>query len=241
MSLSARGMMNNIVDNFVAPKCDEKIVILQQDEHYIVINKPSGLLSLSGKNPLNKDSVHHRMSQDYPEVTMVHRLDLGTSGIMLLALNKATNGNLTKQFQSRTVTKTYISVVHDHIKIDKGIIEAPIAKDAALFPKLKVCYESGKPAQTRFEVLARFTQPNASLVRYYPITGRTHQLRIHSQYIGHPILGCDLYGTAASYKASKRLLLHAQSLQFDHPITGNRIEIVNNPKFLNDFGYAIKN
>ncbi|WP_412971937.1 RluA family pseudouridine synthase [Glaciecola sp. MF2-115] len=215
--------MNSIVDDFVAPPCMQEIEVLVEEEHFLLINKPSGLLSLSGKNPLNNDSVHYRLIQEYPTASMVHRLDLGTSGIMLVALNKAANANLARQFQLRTVTKIYQSILNGHLDDERGQISAAIAKDPKLFPRLKVCQISGKQALTDYQVIERSNEPNASRVMFYPKTGRTHQLRIHSQYLGHPILGCDLYGTAQSHQASSRLLLHAEKLEFDHPITGTRV------------------
>ena len=212
-----------IVDNFVAPECLQQIDILCRDEHFLLINKPSGLLSLSGKNPLNKDSVHFRLVHDFPTASLVHRLDLGTSGIMLIALTKQANTHFTKQFQIRSVFKSYVSIVAGHVLDDHGLIDIPIAKDPLLFPRLKTCVVKGKQAQTDYEVVERIQQPLSSRIRYHPRTGRTHQLRIHSQYIGHPILGCDLYGTVKTYEAASRLMLHAEKLQFDHPITGQRI------------------
>lgn len=215
--------MTSIIDTFVAPECHEDIEVLFQDEHILLINKPSGLLSLSGKNPLNKDSVHFRMRQAFPTVLMVHRLDFGTSGIMVLALSKAVNAHLTKQFQTRTVEKTYLSILNGHIENEEGCIDAPIAKDKANFPRLKICYESGKQALSHYKVLARLQDPLRSRVLFAPQTGRTHQLRLHSCEIGHPILGCDLYGTEQTRTMADRLLLHALTLEFDHPISGERV------------------
>lgn len=212
-----------IIDNFVAPECLQQIDILSRDEHFLLINKPSGLLSLSGKHPLNKDSVHFRLVQDFPTAHLVHRLDLGTSGIMLIALGKLANANFTKQFQMRSVFKTYVSIVAGHVADDHGQINMPIAKDPLLFPRLKTCSVNGKQAQTDYEVLERIQRPLSSRIRYQPQTGRTHQLRIHSQHMGHPILGCDLYGTKQSYEVASRLMLHAEKLHFDHPISGERI------------------
>jgi tRNA pseudouridine32 synthase/23S rRNA pseudouridine746 synthase len=214
-----------VIDTFVAPPCHQSIETLYQDEHILLINKPSGLLSLSGKNPLNLDSVHHRLAQIYPHVSLIHRLDLGTSGIMLLALDKTTNALLSQQFQSRTVIKRYQSIVAGHIKQDSGIIEAPISKDKALFPRLKVCYEQGQKALSHFQVLERLTTPDRTRLLFTPTTGRTHQLRIHSQFIGHPMLGCDLYGTNETQAMAPRLLLHAAELQFEHPVTGQAMKI----------------
>ncbi|WP_460313046.1 RluA family pseudouridine synthase [Aliiglaciecola aliphaticivorans] len=215
---------STIVDNFVAPKCLEKISILYQDESMLLINKPSGLLSLSGKNPINSDSVHFRLVQDYPSATMVHRLDFGTSGIMVIALNKQANSHLGKQFQMRTVQKTYVSVLHGHVCQDYGQISQPIAKDPSLFPKVKICSITGKEAITQYTVLERLDNPCSTRIRFHPQTGRTHQLRIHSEHLTHPILGCDLYGTEESYQRANRLMLHAESVDFEHPTTGKKVQ-----------------
>jgi tRNA pseudouridine32 synthase/23S rRNA pseudouridine746 synthase len=212
-------MKSEIVDNFIAPLCKEHIEFLYQDEHILVINKPSGLLSLSGKNPLNKDSVHWRLIQNYSKAALPHRLDFGTSGVMLIALSKAVNAHLTKQFQARTVNKTYLSLLAGHLIEDNGQIEQPIAKDPTIFPRLKICASEGKYALTEFKVLERRQNPISTLVRYTPVTGRTHQLRLHSQYLQHSILGCDLYGTKVTYQAASRLMLHAESIEFIHPAT----------------------
>lgn len=214
-----------VIDTFVAPACHQSIETLYQDEHILLINKPSGLLSLSGKNPLNLDSVHHRLAQIYPHITLIHRLDLGTSGIMLLALDKTTNALLSKQFQERTVTKRYQSTVAGHIEQDSGFIDAPISKDKTLFPRLKVCFEQGQKALSHYQVLERLTNPDRTRLLFTPETGRTHQLRIHSQYLGHPMLGCDLYGNDETQAMAPRLLLHASELEFEHPFTGQAMKI----------------
>ena len=215
--------MNARIDTFVAPPCADDIAILYQDDAILLINKPSGLLSLSGKNPLNLDSVHYRLVQQFPTALLMHRLDFGTSGIMIVALNKDVAANINRQFQTRTVVKTYQAVLAGHVAADEGDIELPIAKDAINFPKLKVCFETGKAASSHYQVLDRQTEPDTTRVLFTPSTGRTHQLRIHSAGLGHPILGCDLYGTAESQHTSKRLLLHATGLEFDHPVSGDRI------------------
>lgn len=214
---------DHLVDTFIAPPCLQDIEFLFQDEHLLLINKPSGLLSLSGKNPLNKDSVHYRLVQQFPTATMVHRLDLGTSGIMVIALNKSVNAHLCKQFQNRTVGKTYVGVLAGHVMADIGQIDMPIAKDKSNFPRLKICHTQGKAALTDYQVLERNHEPSTTRVLYRPQTGRTHQLRIHSQAIGHPILGCDLYGTEETQYLSDRLLLHAERLQFEHPVSSERV------------------
>ena len=224
-----KNTLTPLADSFIAPPCKEQIHILYEDQHLLVIDKPSGLLSLSGKHPLNKDSVHYRLVHDYPTARMVHRLDLGTSGVMVVALNKAVNAHLTKQFQARSVVKEYVATLLGHLADDEGVIDAPIAK--AEFPYQKVCVETGKSAQSHYQVLERLQDPvnaiSTTRVLFTPLTGRTHQLRVHSREIGHPIIGCDLYGLTIegvdSQSLAGRLMLHASSLEFDHPVTGERL------------------
>lgn len=223
--------MTSVVDNFVAPACDEQVEILFQDDAILLINKPSGLLSLSGKSPLNKDSVHFRIIQQFPLATMVHRLDFGTSGVMLLALSKSVNGNLTRQFQNRAVNKNYVAILDGCVEEDEGVIDLPIAKDRPNFPRLKICRDSGKRALSHYRVLERLNKPLRSRVLFTPHTGRTHQLRLHSRELGHPILGCDLYGSKRTLSMSDRLLLHAQSLEFDHPVSSQRMKFTCNCSF----------
>jgi tRNA pseudouridine32 synthase/23S rRNA pseudouridine746 synthase len=213
-----------VMTEFIAPPCLENIEILFQDEHLLLINKPSGLLSLSGKNPLNIDSVHFRLVKDYPGCTLVHRLDFGTSGIMLVALNKQINGLLTKQFQNGLVDKTYTALLLGEMPIHQGDIKLPIAKDD--FPLMKICHISGKAAHSHYQVIESCKLMNGlcvTKVTFTPITGRTHQLRIHSQQIGCPIIGCDLYPVGVSQSMANRLMLHATSLSFIHPVSGERM------------------
>ena len=210
-------------DPFIVPVCHEALSVLYQDEHLMLINKPSGLLTLSGKHPLNKDSVHFRLVKDFPTALMLHRLDFGTSGILVVALNKAINAHITRQFQARTVEKTYAAILHGHLAEDSGLIEYPIAKDIDNFPLQKICYETGKRAASNYEVIERLQAPNRTRVLFKPVSGRTHQLRVHGREIGHPILGCDLYATDEAFLMASRLMLHATAIAFDHPVSGERI------------------
>ncbi len=211
-------------DPFIVPPCREQIEIIYQDEYLLLINKPTALLSLSGKHPLNKDSIHWRLVQDYPTATLAHRLDFGTSGLMIVALNKAVNAEITRQFQQRSVTKSYIALLHAHLTAESGEIDLPIAKNRSHFPLQTICHATGKSAQTHYRVLERLEKPHATRVRFTPTTGRTHQLRIHSSEIGHGILGCDLYASDEAFRQSRRLLLHAEKIEFDHPASGERIK-----------------
>lgn len=232
--------MSTIIDTFIAPPCHEQIDILYQDEYLLVINKPSGLLSLSGKNPQNLDSVHYRLVTLFPDCTLVHRLDFGTSGLMIIALNKAINAALCQQFSQRTVAKVYQALLYGHLDDNEGIIDAPIAKDPALFPRMSISEVNGKPARSRYLVKERFQQKMEegmtiplTRVQLTPETGRTHQLRIHCQYLGHPILGCDLYGgqclPGAEY--APRLMLHASELRFTHPISQKSLHFIHSSPF----------
>lgn len=211
------------IDTFIAPPCFDEISILFQDEHLLLINKPSGLLSLSGKNPLNKDSVHFRLVQSFPTATLLHRLDFGTSGIMVVALNKQVNAQIGKQFQAGTINKTYTALLHGLVEQDSGTIALPIAKDPPNFPLQKICFIEGKNALTHYTVIERIASPPSTRVIFTPVSGRTHQLRIHSRELGHSILGCDLYATDDIFRMAPRLMLHATTIEFDHPLTGERI------------------
>ncbi|WP_320736665.1 RluA family pseudouridine synthase [Enterobacter roggenkampii] len=220
--------MSAIIDSFIAPPCHDDIQILWQDEHLLLIDKPSGLLSLSGKHPQNLDSVHYRLVQTFPGCTLVHRLDFGTSGLMVVARNKAINAALCQQFSQRSVEKVYSALLCGHVENDEGVIDAPIAKDPAQFPLMSICAITGKPARSRYQVVERFYQ-GAGLpltrVELTPETGRTHQLRIHCQQLGHPILGCDLYGglDVPGAEETPRLMLHASELNFIHPVSGEPV------------------
>ena len=223
--------VHTIVDDFVAPACDGFLEILYQDDDILLINKPSGLLSLSGKNPLNWDSVHYRLvhgqagvSPAFPAAKLPHRIDFGTSGIMVVGLNPASAKHLNRQFQARTLKKRYIALLEGWVADDQGQISAAIAKDKNHFPRVVICQSTGKAAISEYTVLQRLEQPRRSLVQFTPHTGRTHQLRIHSQAIGHPILGCDLYKSDRSEGMADRLLLHASDLCFEHPTSGEQLQ-----------------
>lgn len=232
--------MSTIIDTFIAPACHDKIEVLYQDQHLVLINKPSGLLSLSGKNPQNLDSVHHRLVQIFPGCTLVHRLDFGTSGLMVIALNKVINAALCQQFSQRAVTKMYSALLCGHLSENEGVIDAPIAKDPALFPLMSICAINGKPARSGYRVIERFYREledgmllPLTRVELTPETGRTHQLRIHCQQLGHPILGCDLYGglLLPGTEQTPRLMLHASELHFVHPVSGEWIRARNESLF----------
>lgn len=189
--------------------------ILHFDEDIIIINKQPDLLSVPGRGPEKLDSIYYRLTLNFEEVHVVHRLDMATSGIMVFARNKTSLRCLQQQFQHRQTQKSYQAIVYGKVIPSMGAINFPMRCDWPNRPKQMVCYEFGKKSLTRWKVL-EYINGNTRL-ELIPITGRSHQLRIHCNAISHPILGDNLYGTPASQTATDHLCLHAQSLTFRHP------------------------
>ncbi|MFT4654950.1 MAG: tRNA pseudouridine32 synthase/23S rRNA pseudouridine746 synthase [Patiriisocius sp.] len=196
----------------------KSVDIIYQDEAILIVNKPTELLSVPGKDIA--DSVYLRIKQQYPEATgplIVHRLDMSTSGLMVLVLNAQANRHLQKQFIRREVQKQYVALIEGLPLDNQGEINLPIRGDLYDRPKQIVCEQNGKQAKTFWQVLERYPHSNQTKILLIPHTGRTHQLRVHcahAQGLNMPIVGDDLYGTLA-----KRLHLHAQSLKIRHPIS----------------------
>lgn len=189
--------------------------ILYQDADFLIIDKPSGLLSQPGKTI--EDSVQSRMQALYPQSALVHRLDMSTSGILLVALHARAHGLLSKQFQDREVSKAYQALVYGKLPAPVGRIELPLMCDWPNRPKQMV-HEDGRHGLTWWQVLAE--EANLTRVRLTPSTGRSHQLRVHTSHLGFPIIGDDLYAHPAAQTAAPRLCLHAEWLKFRHPTTG---------------------
>jgi tRNA pseudouridine32 synthase/23S rRNA pseudouridine746 synthase len=196
--------------------------LIYEDEEILVLNKQSGLLSVPGNADERSDSLESRVKQKFIGARLVHRLDMPTSGIMVFARNKESQAHLSKQFEHRKTGKTYIARLAGIVADDKGVIDLPLICDWPNRPKQMVDFEKGKAAVTRFLVLAR--ESEATRVRFFPKTGRSHQLRVHALSIGHPILGDNLYGGAENTKAAERLQLHAESLQLRHPTNEMKLE-----------------
>ncbi|MFQ1680639.1 bifunctional tRNA pseudouridine(32) synthase/23S rRNA pseudouridine(746) synthase RluA [uncultured Pantoea sp.] len=194
--------------------------ILYQDEHIMVVNKPSGLLSVPGRLEEHKDSVMTRIQRDFPQAESVHRLDMATSGVIVVALTKAAERELKRQFREREPAKQYVARVWGHPAAEKGMIDLPLICDWPNRPKQMVSVELGKPAQTEYQVLA-YDADNSARVQLKPITGRSHQLRVHLLALGHPILGDRFYAHPEALAMAPRLQLHAESLTITHPAFGN--------------------
>ncbi|RYV03415.1 bifunctional tRNA pseudouridine(32) synthase/23S rRNA pseudouridine(746) synthase RluA [Shewanella sp. OPT22] len=189
--------------------------ILYQDKDIIVVNKPSGLLSVPGRDPKHSDSIWTRVKMLHPNAQIVHRLDMATSGIMVVALRKKAESELKRQFRDRETQKIYYARVVGHIKQQSGEVNLPLICDWPNRPKQKVDHQVGKPSLTYFDVISY--DPHSTLVKLTPITGRSHQLRVHMMAIGHPILGDGFYADTVGKRLRPRLNLHAQSLSIKQP------------------------
>jgi tRNA pseudouridine32 synthase/23S rRNA pseudouridine746 synthase len=195
------------------------LIYICQDAAVLVMDKPSGLLSVPGKTIGRADCLQTRLRAAHPESLLVHRLDCDTSGLIIFARSKAAQGFLGQEFEQRRAQKTYIARVAGVLAEDHGHIDLPLAADWPNRPRQQVDHEKGRPAQTDWQVIAR--TDTETRVRLTPHTGRSHQLRVHMLALGHPILGDPIYSQTP--KDHPRLMLHAQSLSLHHPVTKARI------------------
>ena len=194
--------------------------IAYMDDEVLVIDKPSGLLSVPGKTPDLDDCVEARTKAWLPSAHIVHRLDMDTSGLIILARSKAGQRDLSKQFEQREIAKTYMAIIWGGPDADEGVIDLPLIADWPRRPLQKVCHETGKKAVTHWQVVRRDTK--TSLVRLKPETGRSHQLRVHMLSLGHPIIGDPFYAEGDALAASPRLELHATELGWRCPGDGSQ-------------------
>lgn len=185
------------------------------DESIAVVDKPTLLLSVPGRGPDKEDSVVTRLAHEYPGIREVHRLDWETSGLMLLARTREAHSDLSRQFREREVAKLYEAVVYGELAAETGEINLPLRCDWPNRPRQMVDPEQGKPSLTRWNLLS--VENGCSRVALTPVTGRSHQLRVHMQALGHPILGDKLYAHPEAFAMAERLLLHASSIAFQHP------------------------
>lgn len=197
------------------PPLEPYISVIHRDADILVLDKPSGLLSVPGRNPALSDSLATRVQKEFPQALMIHRLDKDTSGVVLMSLNRKAHAKIAAQFEARTTEKSYIAEVWGRVGDDEGLIDLPLAIDPDHKPRHHVDHVNGKPAQTRWQVLGY--GENSTRLRLSPLTGRTHQLRVHMKALGHVILGDEFYADGAALIAADRLLLHAEELSFRHP------------------------
>jgi len=206
------------VTNYTPPS--EPLDVLHLDHELLAINKPSGLLSVPGKGPDLADCLISRIQAAFPDALLVHRLDRDTSGVMIFAMTKSAQRHLGLQFEKRGVKKTYVAQVFGTLEPKAGQVDLPLIVDWPNRPLQKVDHENGRPAVTDWKVLRHAN--GQTRVRLYPQTGRSHQLRVHMQSLGHPIMGDPFYATGPALDAP-RLMLHAEELRLRHPDGGKGI------------------
>ena len=216
-----------------------EVRLLHADAFLLVLDKPSGLLSVPGRGEDKQDCLSARVQAAFPDALIVHRLDQATSGLILMARGAAMQRALSRSFETREVGKRYLAVVSGHLPAPSdpnapdgwGLIDLPIIVDWPHRPLRIIDAERGKPSQTRWRVLAHDTAANTTRVELEPVTGRSHQLRVHLKALGHPILGDALYAPETVQAAAPRLLLHACALHFTHPANCIAMQFESTPGF----------
>mgnify|MGYP006393349435 FL=1 len=211
-------------DNFIYAPPQEDLVIVYEDDDLVVIEKPAGLLSVPGRLPEHQDSAYLRVLAQFPQAKITHRLDMATSGILMFAKHRDAEVAVSKMFQARTVEKHYIALVQGQLDAE-GSVEVPLITDWENRPRQIVHFELGKPAKTLYQALSYDIETDITRVLLTPITGRSHQLRVHMQYIGHPITGDKLYHPEPTRSPLKRMALHASFLAFQQPLSGQSVAI----------------
>lgn len=211
------------------PPMTPYLSIVYQDDDLLIVNKPSGLLTVPGKDPKHADCLIARVNRVFPTAKIVHRLDMATSGIICLAMHKEAHRNLSMQFQDRKTAKRYIARVFGKLEQQTGSVDLPLICDWPNRPKQMVDHDNGKPSLTHFKVLEH--EDDATRVELTPITGRSHQLRVHMLSLGHPILGDRLYAHPAALAMAPRLQLHAEMLSLAHPVSGKEMVFEATPEF----------
>lgn len=200
---------------------DTPLDIVHEDAEILIANKPAGLLSVPGKGPELADCLIARLQEVFPEILLVHRLDRDTSGVMVFARTRHAQRHLGLQFEKRMVKKTYVARVWGTPTEPSGTIDLPLIVDWPNRPIQKVCFETGKSAQTEWKKIN--SDGDTSRLRLFPKTGRSHQLRVHCLSIGHPILGDPFYATGPA-QAFDRMMLHAEELRIKHPEGGRSLK-----------------
>ncbi|MEZ2901641.1 RluA family pseudouridine synthase [Acinetobacter terrestris] len=199
--------------------------LIHRDEDFMVIHKPAGVLTVPGKTEDLQDCVINRLLKIEPKTLLIHRLDRDTSGILVFGLSKWGQKTISRQFQERQTEKTYQAVVAGHLE-GEGTVDVPVIYDPEHPPLHIAAPDHNKPALTHWQAIENFEIQGQAVtrVKLTPITGRSHQLRVHMQYLGHPIVGDTLYATPEQQQLIPRLCLHAEHLSFYHPQTEERVE-----------------
>ncbi len=197
------------------------------DDSLLVVNKPAGLLAVPGRGADKQDCLSARIQYKFPDALVVHRLDMATSGLLVFARGAEMQRRLSQMFREREVDKRYVAVVAGKVDPPIGEVNLPIAADWPNRPLRKIDAELGKPSLTRYRLLEHDAGASTSRLELEPVTGRTHQLRVHMAAIGHPILGDALYGG----HTAERLLLHARMLSFAHPLSGESLNLISEAPF----------
>jgi len=208
---------------FIYAPPDGPLDVIYLDDHILAVNKPSGQLSVPGKAIEHRDCLETRVKTAYPDAFLVHRLDMDTSGVMVFGIGKAAQRHINIQFQKRHLEKTYVARVAGFVAKDSGTVDLPLIVDWPNRPLQMVDFERGKPSVTNWTVLAR--EDGVTRMELRPLTGRSHQLRVHMLELGHAILGDRFYADAATIAAADRLQLHAQTLRLRHPDGGAWLDI----------------
>ena len=213
------------------PPPDDGLDLRYLDDDLLVANKPAGLLSVPGRGPGKQDCLGARVQARYPEALPVHRLDLGTSGLLVLARSPDMHRALNRLFETRRVEKRYVALVAGRIDSGERVIDLPLIADWPNRPRQMVDHAIGKPSRTRLRVVGYDPALDATRVDLFPETGRSHQLRVHLQAIGHPILGDELYAPPEVFARAPRLLLHAAFLAFFPPSTATELRVESGAPF----------
>ncbi|MBS0346645.1 MAG: RNA pseudouridine synthase [Proteobacteria bacterium] len=211
------------VINYAPPSGAPRVVF--RDDSLLVLDKPAGLLTVPGRGAEHADCLASRVQADYPDARIVHRLDMATSGLVVMALGREMERRLSIAFQQRLVGKRYVAVVAGALEKCTGVVDFPLVVDWPNRPRQKIDWVSGKAALTRYEALSYDAESDSTRVELCPVTGRSHQLRVHMMAIGHPILGDDLYANVEIRSAARRLLLHAADLTLPHPLSGSLLSL----------------
>jgi len=219
-----------LIHSQYTPPHDDGLDLIYQDESVLVVNKPAGLLAVPGRGADKQDSMASRVQREFPDALIVHRLDMATSGLLLFARGAEMQRRLSQMFRDRLVEKRYVARVAGRVECASGTVELPLNADWPNRPRQKVDNEAGRNSLTRYSLLDNDDSTDSSRVELEPVTGRTHQLRVHMAAIGHPILGDTLYGGEAAGR-SERLLLHARLLRFAHPLGAQALTLECEPPF----------